>query len=139
MVEFPYRVAISLLRLLWHGDMNSHVIVWDIETIPDLRGFAAGNGLAGKRDEEVREATGDKFPKHIYHSIVCIGALVARREDDHATRYAPPSTLGSMRPKLLRGRTTPLARQAALCVRRFPRCPAHPRRRQQPLSPSLRP
>jgi hypothetical protein len=24
-----------------------------------------------------------KFPKYIYHSIVCIGALVARREDDH--------------------------------------------------------
>ena len=23
---------------------------------------------------------GDKFPKHIYHSIVCIGALVAHRE-----------------------------------------------------------
>ena len=26
---------------------------------------------------------GDKFPKHIYHSIICIGALVARREDTH--------------------------------------------------------
>jgi hypothetical protein len=26
---------------------------------------------------EVREAIGDKFPKHIYHSIVCIGALIA--------------------------------------------------------------
>ena len=24
---------------------------------------------------------GDKFPKHIYHSIICIGALVAHRED----------------------------------------------------------
>lgn len=23
------------------------------------------------------------IPRHIYHSIVCIGALVARREDDH--------------------------------------------------------
>jgi 3'-5' exonuclease len=63
--------------------MNGSVIVWDLETVPDLRGFAAANGLAGKTDEEVREAIGDKFPKHIYHSIVCIGALVARREDDH--------------------------------------------------------
>jgi 3'-5' exonuclease len=63
--------------------MNGSVIVWDLETVPDLRGFAAANGLAGKTDEEVREAVGDKFPKHIYHSIVCIGALVARREDDH--------------------------------------------------------
>ena len=26
---------------------------------------------------------GDKFPKLIYHSIVCIGALVAQREDEH--------------------------------------------------------
>jgi predicted PolB exonuclease-like 3'-5' exonuclease len=63
--------------------MNGSVIVWDLETVPDLRGFAAANGLVGKTDEEVREAIGDKFPKHIYHSIVCIGALVARRGDDH--------------------------------------------------------
>jgi len=57
-----------------------HVIVWDIETIPDLGGFAAANGLTGKTDEELIEALGDKFPKHIYHSIICIGALVAHRE-----------------------------------------------------------
>jgi predicted PolB exonuclease-like 3'-5' exonuclease len=63
--------------------MNTSVIVWDLETVPDLRGFAAANGLAGKTDEEVRAAIGDKFPKHIYHSIICIGALVAHREDDH--------------------------------------------------------
>jgi hypothetical protein len=65
--------------------MNGSVTVWDLETVPDLRGFAAANELAGKTDGEVREAIGDKFPKHIYHSIVCIGALVARREDDHWT------------------------------------------------------
>jgi predicted PolB exonuclease-like 3'-5' exonuclease len=57
-----------------------NVIVWDIETIPDLKGFAAANGLTGKADAEVLEAIGSKFPKHIYHSIVCIGALVAHRE-----------------------------------------------------------
>jgi hypothetical protein len=32
----------------------SNVIVWDIETVPDLKGFAAAAEL------------GDKFPKHIY-------------------------------------------------------------------------
>ena len=32
---------------------------------------------------EVREAIGDKFPKHIYHSIVCIGALIAHWDLDH--------------------------------------------------------
>jgi 3'-5' exonuclease len=63
--------------------MNGSVIVWDLETVPDLRGFATANGLVGKTDEEVREAMGDKFPKHIYHSIVCIGALVAHPEGDH--------------------------------------------------------
>jgi len=53
--------------------MNPSVIVWDLETVPDLGGFAAANDLVGKSDVEVREAIGDKFPKHIYHSIVCIG------------------------------------------------------------------
>ena len=65
--------------------MGQSAIVWDIETVPDLRGFAAAMGLEGKSDEEVRHVIGDKFPKHIYHSIVCIGALVAHRENDRWT------------------------------------------------------
>jgi hypothetical protein len=43
------------------------VIVWDLETVPDLAGFAAANDLVGKSDIEVSEVIGDKFPKHIYH------------------------------------------------------------------------
>ena len=39
------------------------VIVWDLETIPDLRGYAAANALIGKTDDEIRAAMGDKFPK----------------------------------------------------------------------------
>jgi 3'-5' exonuclease len=62
--------------------MSDSVIVWDLETVPDLSGFAAANQLVGKTDDEVREALGDKFPKHIYHSVVCIGALIAHREPD---------------------------------------------------------
>jgi 3'-5' exonuclease len=58
----------------------SSVIVWDIETVPDIQGFASANGHTGKSDDEIRAAMGDKFPKHIYHSIICIGALVAHRE-----------------------------------------------------------
>jgi hypothetical protein len=50
--------------------MKPSVIVWDLETVPDLGGFAAANDLVGKSEVEVREAIGDKFPKHIYHSIV---------------------------------------------------------------------
>ena len=56
--------------------------MWDLETVPDLAGFAAANDLVGKRDADVREVLGNKFPKHIYHTIVCIGALVAHREGD---------------------------------------------------------
>jgi predicted PolB exonuclease-like 3'-5' exonuclease len=60
----------------------TNIIVWDIETVPDLKGFAAANGHIGKTDDEVRAELGDKFPKHIYHSIICIGALVAHREEN---------------------------------------------------------
>ncbi len=63
--------------------MKPSIIVWDLETVPDLGGFAAANDLVGKSDVEIREAIGDKFPKHIYHSIVCIGALIAHWEIDH--------------------------------------------------------
>ena len=37
--------------------MPASVIVWDIETIPDLSGFAAASGLIGKLDDEVRAET----------------------------------------------------------------------------------
>ena len=63
--------------------MKPSVIVWDLETVPDLAGFAAANDLVGKSDADIREVLGNKFPKHIYHTIVCIGALVAHRESDH--------------------------------------------------------
>jgi len=61
--------------------MPDSVIVWDIETVPDLKGFAAANGLEGKSDDEVREVIGDQFPKLIFHSVVCIGALIAERHE----------------------------------------------------------
>ena len=51
-----------------------HVIAWDLETIADISGFALANDLVGKLPDEVRGAMGDKFPKHIYHEIICIGA-----------------------------------------------------------------
>jgi 3'-5' exonuclease len=63
--------------------MGASVIVWDIETVPDLKGFAQANGHDGKSDDDIRAAMGDKFPKHIYHSIVCIGALVAHQDNEH--------------------------------------------------------
>jgi len=60
--------------------VTQYILVWDIESVPDLKRFAIANDLVDKSDAEVREALGNKFPKHIYHSIACIGALVAHRE-----------------------------------------------------------
>ena len=58
------------------------VIVWDLETVPDLKAAARMFGMEGKSDDEVRDALGSGFPKHPLHSIACIGALVAKREPD---------------------------------------------------------
>src|SRR5262245_33961366 len=63
--------------------MSSYVLVWDLETVPDIQGFAVANGHEGKSEEEIRAAIGDKFPKLPYHSIICIGALIAHFETDH--------------------------------------------------------
>ena len=62
--------------------MKPSVLAWDLETLPDLVGFAAANDLVGKPEADIRAELGNKFPKHIYHTIVCIGALVAHREND---------------------------------------------------------
>jgi predicted PolB exonuclease-like 3'-5' exonuclease len=57
----------------------SEVMVWDIETVPDLEGYARAHNLTGRSQEGIRSAMGDDFPKLIYHSIICIGALIASR------------------------------------------------------------
>lgn len=59
--------------------MASNILVWDLETVPHLEGYARANNLVDKSPGEIRIAMGDDFPKLIYHSIVCIGALVASR------------------------------------------------------------
>ena len=57
----------------------SAVIVWDLETIPDLEGYARANRISRASDDEIRITMGDKFPKPPFHSIVCIGAIIAER------------------------------------------------------------
>jgi predicted PolB exonuclease-like 3'-5' exonuclease len=59
--------------------MASNILVWDLETVPHLEGYARANNLVDKSPGVIRIAMGDDFPKLIYHSIVCIGALVASR------------------------------------------------------------
>jgi hypothetical protein len=38
--------------------MTCHVLVWDIETVPNLAVFAAANGHDGQSDEEIRAELG---------------------------------------------------------------------------------
>src|SRR3954452_16949017 len=59
--------------------MDDYVIVWDLETVSDLAAVARIHSLAVSETDLIREALGEKFPKHLFHSIVCIGALIARR------------------------------------------------------------
>jgi hypothetical protein len=58
------------------------VIVWDLETIPDLAAAARMLDLGMATETEVREALGPGFPKHPLHKIVCIGALVGSRQPE---------------------------------------------------------
>jgi predicted PolB exonuclease-like 3'-5' exonuclease len=59
--------------------LANEILVWDLETVPDLEGYARANDLIGRSSEEIRTAMGPDFPKLIYHSIICIGALVASK------------------------------------------------------------
>jgi 3'-5' exonuclease len=58
------------------------IIVWDLETVPDLAAAARLFDMGGASDAEVRDALGSGFPKHPLHKIVCIGALVASRQPE---------------------------------------------------------
>lgn len=55
------------------------VIVWDLETVPDLPAAARMLGLVEASQEEVRSAL-PSFPKHPLHKIACIGALIASHQ-----------------------------------------------------------
>lgn len=56
------------------------VIVWDLETVPDLEAVARIHGVDPANEATTREKLGTGFPKHPLQRIACIGALVARRE-----------------------------------------------------------
>jgi len=63
--------------------MPQHVIVFDLETIPDLEAVSRVHGLQEHSDEAAEELVGDKFPKLPLHKIACIGAVIAERLEDH--------------------------------------------------------
>lgn len=59
--------------------MGESVIVFDLETVPDLAAVARVHDLPSDDLDAARAALGHKFPKPIFHSIACIGALIAER------------------------------------------------------------
>src|SRR5262245_759205 len=58
---------------------KSCVIVWDLETIPDLEAFARMTGNVGQSAKDLTEELGSWFRPLPLHKIVCIGALIAER------------------------------------------------------------
>jgi hypothetical protein len=58
--------------------MKPIVIVWDLETVPDLGGFAAAHDLVGKSDVKVREAIGDKLKWRAVFSICSFNQVPLR-------------------------------------------------------------
>src|SRR3954465_2502283 len=61
--------------------MSGHVLIWDLETVPDLAAVARVNGFSEADETAARTALGDKFPKLPFHKVACIGALVAERQE----------------------------------------------------------
>jgi predicted PolB exonuclease-like 3'-5' exonuclease len=57
----------------------SNVLVWDLETIPDLPCVARVHGCDEADEAAARTALGDTFPKLPFHRVACIGALNAER------------------------------------------------------------
>jgi 3'-5' exonuclease len=75
--------ALSTGALCYAARMSDQtVIVWDLETIPDVAAAARMLDLGTAPEAEVREALGPGFPKHPLHKIICIGALVSSRQPE---------------------------------------------------------
>lgn len=61
--------------------MSSYVLVWDLETVPDLDAVGRVHDLEDGDFDGAREILGGKFPKHPFHKIICIGAIIAKRSE----------------------------------------------------------
>ncbi|UYN94676.1 MAG: ribonuclease H-like domain-containing protein [Enhydrobacter sp.] len=57
------------------------VLVFDIEAVPDVRGFAVAERLESHPDWSVRKQMGEKVARQLFQRIVCIGSLRAVRRD----------------------------------------------------------
>jgi hypothetical protein len=71
------------------------VIVWDLETVPDLAAAARMLDLGNATEAEVLEAIGQGFPKHPLHKIVCIGAAIRSVRTPSVTPAAAKVTINT--------------------------------------------
>ena len=74
---------------------SDHVIVWDLETVPDTAAFARIEGAPDLAPADAEAQMGDKFPKLPLHGIVCIGALIARWTQGQTHGYWAVRSLGA--------------------------------------------
>jgi predicted PolB exonuclease-like 3'-5' exonuclease len=58
-----------------------HVLVFDLETVPDVTGFARAEHMTRHPEHEVRRQMGEKVARQLFQRIVCIGSLAAERLD----------------------------------------------------------
>ena len=73
MIASNMSIADPIYRLtcfLWVTIAEQTIIVWDLETIPDLAAAARMLDMSLATEGEVREALGGSFPKHPLHEIV---------------------------------------------------------------------
>ncbi|MDI1325553.1 MAG: 3'-5' exonuclease [Brevundimonas sp.] len=59
----------------------AHVVVFDLETIPDLEAVSRIHAIEPHDEDQAQEIVGEKFCKLPLHRIACIGALIAESSD----------------------------------------------------------
>jgi len=60
----------------------AHVVVFDLETIPDLEAVSRIHAIDPHDEDRAQEIVGEKFCKLPLHRIACIGALIAESSDN---------------------------------------------------------
>ncbi|SKA01363.1 hypothetical protein SAMN02745126_03134 [Enhydrobacter aerosaccus] len=95
------------------------VLVFDLETVPDVEAFAAAEGLENHPVWSVRRQMGEKVARQVFQRIVCIGSLRAGR--DQAGVWRPQAidspSLGQMpEPQLIQQFVDQLAQHRPLLV-----------------------
>lgn len=98
---------------------DDRVLVFDLETVPDVRAFAAAEGLKSHPDWSVRRQMGEKVARQVFQRIVCIGSLQAVRDEGGTWRprsLEAPHLGQQTEPQLIQGFVDRLADSQPLLV-----------------------